>query len=163
MGVRLFCNRALVWCFAGIDYKMLELGFDGIVLGIRTLPMEPHSALMCLDSLRLPSCARNPHISSGRSGAQQDTKVLVQEFWIKSPQKGICLCFIFPRLDPFVKVMFHYGAYKLVSRGTQMPYSAAVDLVTGLGASQLFQTASLGAKVGINHLRGLNMLLFSPF
>ncbi|KAI5657963.1 hypothetical protein M9H77_26756 [Catharanthus roseus] len=27
--------------------------------------------LMYLDSLRLPSCARNPHISSGRSGAQQ--------------------------------------------------------------------------------------------
>ncbi|KAI5680903.1 hypothetical protein M9H77_02130 [Catharanthus roseus] len=29
--------------------------------------------------------------------------------------------------------MFHCGAYNLVPRGTQMPYSAAVDLVAGLG------------------------------
>ncbi|KAI5677342.1 hypothetical protein M9H77_08292 [Catharanthus roseus] len=38
-------------------------------------------------------------------------------FWIKSPWKGIDL------------------SYNLVPRGTQMPYSAAVDLVAGLGAS----------------------------
>ncbi|KAI5677688.1 hypothetical protein M9H77_08638 [Catharanthus roseus] len=62
MGVRLFVNRALIWCLDGIDYEMPKLGSDGLVLGIRTLSMEPHSALMCLDSLRLPSCARNPHV-----------------------------------------------------------------------------------------------------
>ncbi|KAI5658354.1 hypothetical protein M9H77_27147 [Catharanthus roseus] len=33
-----------------------------------------------------------------------------------------------------LKAMFHCGAYNL-PRGTQMPYSAAVDLVVGLGAS----------------------------
>ncbi|KAI5681334.1 hypothetical protein M9H77_02561 [Catharanthus roseus] len=39
---------------------------------------------------------RTDLISSERSGAQQATEVLGQEFfWIKSPQKGICLCFIF--------------------------------------------------------------------
>ncbi|KAI5658180.1 hypothetical protein M9H77_26973 [Catharanthus roseus] len=147
--------------FGCIDYEMPELGFDDLVLGIRTLSVEPHialhvllnlgveAALMCLDSLRLPSCARNPHISSGRSGAQQATEVLDQEFWIKSPPGGICLCFIFPRLEPFVKVVFHCGAYKLVPRGTQMLYSATVDLVAGLGSSQV----SGGFKV-LNHLLG---------
>ncbi|KAI5662163.1 hypothetical protein M9H77_21486 [Catharanthus roseus] len=34
-------------------------------------------------------------------------------------------------------VLFYCGAYNLVPRGTQMPYSAAVDLVAGLGASQM--------------------------
>ncbi|KAI5654273.1 hypothetical protein M9H77_31460 [Catharanthus roseus] len=34
-------------------------------------------------------------ISSERSGAQQATEVLGQEFLIISPQKGLCLCFIF--------------------------------------------------------------------
>ncbi|KAI5663394.1 hypothetical protein M9H77_22717 [Catharanthus roseus] len=34
------------------------------------------AALMYLDSLRLPSCAQNPHISLGRSGVQQATEVL---------------------------------------------------------------------------------------
>ncbi|KAI5656692.1 hypothetical protein M9H77_25485 [Catharanthus roseus] len=53
------------------------------------------SVLMCPDSLRLPSCARNPHIgssisfvkisSSEWSRAQQATEILGQEFWIKSP------------------------------------------------------------------------------
>ncbi|KAI5653298.1 hypothetical protein M9H77_30485 [Catharanthus roseus] len=99
MGVRLFCNRAFVWCLAGINCEMPELRSDGLVLGIRTLS-GVEAALMCLDSLRLPSCARNPHelfretthchcfkeittapthedslsISSGRSRAQQATK-----------------------------------------------------------------------------------------
>ncbi|KAI5666204.1 hypothetical protein M9H77_16057 [Catharanthus roseus] len=54
------------------------------------LNLGVEAALMCLDSLRLPSCARNPHIgssisfvkiiSSGRSGIQQTTEVLGQEF-----------------------------------------------------------------------------------
>ncbi|KAI5677393.1 hypothetical protein M9H77_08343 [Catharanthus roseus] len=37
MGLRLFGNRALILCLAGIDYEMLKLGSDGLVLGIRTL------------------------------------------------------------------------------------------------------------------------------
>ncbi|KAI5653734.1 hypothetical protein M9H77_30921 [Catharanthus roseus] len=36
MGVRLFGNRALICCLAGIDYKMTELGSYDLVLGIRT-------------------------------------------------------------------------------------------------------------------------------
>ncbi|KAI5682248.1 hypothetical protein M9H77_03476 [Catharanthus roseus] len=73
MGVRLFCNRALVWCLAGIDYEMLELCFDDLVKGFGLCPWSPtialhvllnlgvEAALMCHDSLRLSSCARNPH------------------------------------------------------------------------------------------------------
>ncbi|KAI5667380.1 hypothetical protein M9H77_17233 [Catharanthus roseus] len=65
------------------------------------LNLSVEAALMCLDSLRLPSCARNPHIgssisfvkiltffhimfssqiSSERSRAQQATEVLGKEF-----------------------------------------------------------------------------------
>ncbi|KAI5668636.1 hypothetical protein M9H77_18489 [Catharanthus roseus] len=54
------------------------------------------AVLMCLDSLRLPSCARNPHINSGR----------------------------------------------LVPRGTQISYSAAVDLVAELGRLLFFRLAA---------------------
>ncbi|KAI5671119.1 hypothetical protein M9H77_11483 [Catharanthus roseus] len=61
------------------------------------------AALMCLDSLRLPSCARNPHV---------------------------------------------------VPRGTQMPNSATVDLVVGLGASQ-YQYKN-GASVVYDSLIFLN-------
>ncbi|KAI5652882.1 hypothetical protein M9H77_30069 [Catharanthus roseus] len=78
------------------------------------------AALMCLDSLRLPSCARNPHISLERSGVLQATEVLGQEFLDQTSPKG-----------------HRCGTYKLVPRGTQMPYSAAVNLVAGLGASQI--------------------------
>ncbi|KAI5672831.1 hypothetical protein M9H77_13195 [Catharanthus roseus] len=51
------CNRALVWCLAGIDYEMPELGFDGLVLGIRTLSMEPTVTLHVLINLGRRSCA----------------------------------------------------------------------------------------------------------
>ncbi|KAI5649287.1 hypothetical protein M9H77_35292 [Catharanthus roseus] len=40
--VHFFCNQAFVWCLAGIDYEMPELGSDGLVLGIRTLSVKPH-------------------------------------------------------------------------------------------------------------------------
>ncbi|KAI5675670.1 hypothetical protein M9H77_06620 [Catharanthus roseus] len=73
MGV---CNRALVWCLAVVDYEMPELVFDDLVLGSGPCSWSPicgiacffkfgrEAALMCLDSLRLPSCARNPHTYS---------------------------------------------------------------------------------------------------
>ncbi|KAI5672711.1 hypothetical protein M9H77_13075 [Catharanthus roseus] len=35
MGERLLWNRALIWCLAGIDYEMPELGSDDCVLGSR--------------------------------------------------------------------------------------------------------------------------------
>ncbi|KAI5658123.1 hypothetical protein M9H77_26916 [Catharanthus roseus] len=91
-------------------------------------------------------------ISSGRSGAHQTTEVLGKKFLGQISQRGICLCFIFFRLESSVKfffmlsckvvdccfrVVFHCGAYKLVLRGMHMPYSAAVDLVVGLGVSHV--------------------------
>ncbi|KAI5664180.1 hypothetical protein M9H77_23503 [Catharanthus roseus] len=38
--------------------------------GHRIMLCGVEAALMCLNSLRLPSCARNPHIKSGRSETQ---------------------------------------------------------------------------------------------
>ncbi|KAI5666958.1 hypothetical protein M9H77_16811 [Catharanthus roseus] len=70
------CNQALVWCLAGIDYEIPELGSDGLVWGSGLCLWNPtvalhvllnlgvEAALMCLDSLRLPSCTRNPHVGS---------------------------------------------------------------------------------------------------
>ncbi|KAI5667810.1 hypothetical protein M9H77_17663 [Catharanthus roseus] len=67
-------NRALVWCLAGIDYEMPELFSDDLVMGSELCPWSPTVALhihlnsgveavmMCLDSLRLPSYARTPHV-----------------------------------------------------------------------------------------------------
>ncbi|KAI5655077.1 hypothetical protein M9H77_32264 [Catharanthus roseus] len=51
------CNRALVWCLAGIDYEMPELGSDGLVLGIQTLSMEHHCCIICSFKLGRRSCA----------------------------------------------------------------------------------------------------------
>ncbi|KAI5673498.1 hypothetical protein M9H77_13862 [Catharanthus roseus] len=44
MGVRLFCNRALVWCLAGIDYEMPELGSDGLRIALY-VASPPYEAL----------------------------------------------------------------------------------------------------------------------
>ncbi|KAI5673103.1 hypothetical protein M9H77_13467 [Catharanthus roseus] len=60
-------------------------------------------------------------ISSERSRAQQATKTRI-----------VCKVSFY-----VVMVLFYSGAYNLVPRGTQMPYSAIVDLVAGLGASQM--------------------------
>ncbi|KAI5677803.1 hypothetical protein M9H77_08753 [Catharanthus roseus] len=72
---RLFGNRVLLWCLAGIDYEMPELGSDDLVMGFGLCPwsltvalhvllnLGVEAALMCLDSLRPPSCTRNPHKS----------------------------------------------------------------------------------------------------
>ncbi|KAI5654238.1 hypothetical protein M9H77_31425 [Catharanthus roseus] len=60
----------------------------------------------------------------GTVRAQQATEVLGQEFLDQISPEG-----------HMFMVMFHCGAYKLVPRGTQMPYSASVDLVARLGVS----------------------------
>ncbi|KAI5654728.1 hypothetical protein M9H77_31915 [Catharanthus roseus] len=44
MGVRLFGNRALVWCLAGIDYEMLELGSDDLFRGSELCPIPLYVA-----------------------------------------------------------------------------------------------------------------------
>ncbi|KAI5667215.1 hypothetical protein M9H77_17068 [Catharanthus roseus] len=44
---------------------------------------KPEAALMCLDSLRLPNYARNPHVDNSRhTEAWYVAKVLGLEFWI---------------------------------------------------------------------------------
>ncbi|KAI5671791.1 hypothetical protein M9H77_12155 [Catharanthus roseus] len=75
----LFGNRALVWCLDGIEYDMPEFDSDDLVVGSEpcassltvALSVSLHSGvevvLMCLDSLRLPNCARNPHVGSSIS------------------------------------------------------------------------------------------------
>ncbi|KAI5667771.1 hypothetical protein M9H77_17624 [Catharanthus roseus] len=75
LGKRLFGNRALV---IDIDYKMPKFDSDDLVVGSEPCPTSStmalcvslHSgvkaALICLDSLRLPSCTRNPNIGSKR-------------------------------------------------------------------------------------------------
>ncbi|KAI5648867.1 hypothetical protein M9H77_34872 [Catharanthus roseus] len=93
----------LVWCLAGIDYKILELDSNDLVFLSGPCLLSPtvalcislHSsveaALMCLDSLRLPSYARNPHripksFIRGRSYEFQDKVQLLDHafrlhFW----------------------------------------------------------------------------------
>ncbi|KAI5667532.1 hypothetical protein M9H77_17385 [Catharanthus roseus] len=91
-------NRALVRCLAGIDYEIPELISDDLGIGSGLCPwsltivlhvllnLGVEAILMCLDSLRLPSCIR-----------------------------------------PLI----------LVLRGTQIPYSAAINLMEGLVVSQV--------------------------
>ncbi|KAI5670570.1 hypothetical protein M9H77_10934 [Catharanthus roseus] len=45
MRVRLFGNRAIVWCLAGIDYKMSKLDFDDPISGFEPCPWSPTVAL----------------------------------------------------------------------------------------------------------------------
>ncbi|KAI5682234.1 hypothetical protein M9H77_03462 [Catharanthus roseus] len=97
----------------------------GLKLRIWTFPSRPtmtfcvslHSgveaALMCLDSLRLTSFARNPHV-------------------------------VLPRGWALI-----LGTYSLVPRGTQIPYSAAVDLVTGLEQAIGYIETLLSLAIGI--------------
>ncbi|KAI5669245.1 hypothetical protein M9H77_19098 [Catharanthus roseus] len=79
-------------CLAGIDYETPERDSDDLVLGSGPCPWSLTVALhvslnlgveavvMCLHSLRLPSCSRNPHINLGWSWAQQAAEVLGREF-----------------------------------------------------------------------------------
>ncbi|KAI5657059.1 hypothetical protein M9H77_25852 [Catharanthus roseus] len=107
MGVWLFGNRALVWCLVGFDYEKPELDFDDLVSCFELCPWSPtvalhvylnsgvEAALMCLDSLKLPSYARNPHvgssisiINSGHIEARYIAEVLALEFWIHFSLEG---------------------------------------------------------------------------
>ncbi|KAI5668254.1 hypothetical protein M9H77_18107 [Catharanthus roseus] len=72
-------------------------------------------------------------ISSERSGAQQATEVLGQEFLDQIFPEGHMFMFYLFRLEPSVEFLF----VLLLPRGMQMPYSAAVDLVAELGTSQM--------------------------
>ncbi|KAI5675332.1 hypothetical protein M9H77_06282 [Catharanthus roseus] len=97
MGVRLFVIERSYVVWLVFDYEMPELSSDGLVLGIRTLSVEPHCCITC--SFKI-----------GHRAACADVSLFAQTSQLRS--KPSC-------------------------RGTQMPYSAAVDLVAGLGASQV--------------------------
>ncbi|KAI5681104.1 hypothetical protein M9H77_02331 [Catharanthus roseus] len=75
-------------------------------------------------------------ISSERSGAQQATEILGQEFLDQISPEGHISC-----------VLSALVASGLLPRGTQIPYSAVVDLVVGLGASQVV-SEHLGSIIG---------------
>ncbi|KAI5668950.1 hypothetical protein M9H77_18803 [Catharanthus roseus] len=104
LGVRLFCNRALVWCFAAIDYEMPELGSNDLVMGLGLCPWSPTVALHVILNLGV--------------------------------EVALMLCFCF-------------GTYRLVPRGTQIPYSVVVDLVAELVISQVV-SKHLGSVLGLN-------------
>ncbi|KAI5675473.1 hypothetical protein M9H77_06423 [Catharanthus roseus] len=106
----------------GLKLKlMLEFDSDYLVMGSGPCPSNPtvalcvslHSgvevALMYLDSLRIPSCARNPLFSAAY------------------------FMYIFLSVAP--RLGSHFRTYSLVPRCTQIPYSVVVDLVVGLGIS----------------------------
>ncbi|KAI5673451.1 hypothetical protein M9H77_13815 [Catharanthus roseus] len=95
----------LVRCLAGFDYEMPKLDSDDLVSRSGLCPWSPivalhvslnsgiEAALMCLDSLRLPSCVRNPHIGlsiniSGQIEARYTAEVLGLEFWIHFSLEG---------------------------------------------------------------------------
>ncbi|KAI5672960.1 hypothetical protein M9H77_13324 [Catharanthus roseus] len=101
--------------------RCLTLRMDLLEEGRSTLRAWPNQYLR---GHRIMLCGGT--ISSGRLGAQQATEVLGQEFLDQiSQEKHMSM------------VMFYCGTYGLVLRGTQMPYSAAIDLVVGLGVSQV--------------------------
>ncbi|KAI5653255.1 hypothetical protein M9H77_30442 [Catharanthus roseus] len=93
------CNRSLVWCSAGIDYEMPELGSDGLVLRIRTLSVEPPVTLHVLLNSGRRSCA---DIDSGR-GTQISYSAAVDlvENYL-SHQKRLLVLRLVARLRDFV-------------------------------------------------------------
>ncbi|KAI5664538.1 hypothetical protein M9H77_23861 [Catharanthus roseus] len=113
MEVRLFCNRALVWCIAGIDYEML--------------PSVALHFLLNLDFL-----------------AVLETFIFRRGVLVQVSLKGHCC----PGGYAFV-----FETYSLVPRGMQIPYSAAVDLVVGLGMLLERTVDMQGDNNCFNHLR----------
>ncbi|KAI5676835.1 hypothetical protein M9H77_07785 [Catharanthus roseus] len=91
MGVRLFGNRALVWCLAGIDYEMPKLGFDGL------------KSLQRTHTRGLTECSRS--------------RFSISCLLLRLTQDG----------------QGYNKPLNLLSRGTQISYSAAVDPVAELG------------------------------
>ncbi|KAI5668318.1 hypothetical protein M9H77_18171 [Catharanthus roseus] len=77
--------RAITGFLNGIDYEMPELGSDDLIMDSELCLWSPtvalhvllnsgvEGALMCLDSLRLPSCVRTLHIGSNRLRTQSGT------------------------------------------------------------------------------------------
>ncbi|KAI5658975.1 hypothetical protein M9H77_27768 [Catharanthus roseus] len=89
------------------------------------------AALMCLDSLKLPSCAQTPHVGSNISGVKATKEkcflITLHELFLRN-------CIIV--LKKSLKYTYRRGLIehsRSLSRGTQIPYSVAVDLVAGLG------------------------------
>ncbi|KAI5663991.1 hypothetical protein M9H77_23314 [Catharanthus roseus] len=100
MGVRLLVIERSYVVWLVFDYKMQELGSDGLILGIQTLSVEPNCCIICSFKFGRRSCA--------------DVSLFAQTSQLSS--KPSC---------------------SFVPRGTQISYSAAVDLVAELGVSQV--------------------------
>ncbi|KAI5652894.1 hypothetical protein M9H77_30081 [Catharanthus roseus] len=110
----------------GLETKRPELVSDDLVMRSGLFPWSPsvalhvllnsgvEAALMCLDLLRLPSCVRTPHVGSSVSV-------------VKATKEK---CFL-------VTLMIRGASCSLVPRGKQIPYSAAINVVKGLGVSQI--------------------------
>ncbi|KAI5667539.1 hypothetical protein M9H77_17392 [Catharanthus roseus] len=130
IGVRLFGNRTIVWCLASIDYEMQELDSDDLVLGSGLCPWSLTVALYV--SLNL-----------GQTKARLE---LVVKFCFLLCRE--ILLIIGPELGS------RFGTHSLVPRGTQIPYSATVDLVTGLGVSQVvsghLRPVARGVELGVS-------------
>ncbi|KAI5683617.1 hypothetical protein M9H77_04845 [Catharanthus roseus] len=92
---------------------MPELGSDGLVLGIRTLSVEPHCCITCYFKFGVLA----------RDG--------------QGPNKP---------LNFFLNILC--SERTSMPRGIQMPYSATVDLVAGLGVSQVV-SEHLGSILGL--------------
>ncbi|KAI5654231.1 hypothetical protein M9H77_31418 [Catharanthus roseus] len=99
---------------------MPELGSDGLVLGLRTLSVEPHCCITC--SFKFWGIEAALIFRPGVFGSN-----LPRRFFF-----FLILCF----------------ERTSMPRGTQMPYSAAVDLVAGLRASQVV-SEHLGSILGL--------------
>ncbi|KAI5653430.1 hypothetical protein M9H77_30617 [Catharanthus roseus] len=121
MGVRLFVIERSYSVWLVLTTRCQNLVLMASFWGSGLCPWSPTVAL---------------HISSERSGAQQATKVLGPE--------------LLDRISPKCcsRVVFYCGTYNLVPRSTQRPYSTAVDLVAGLGASQVV-SEPLGSILGL--------------
>ncbi|KAI5664426.1 hypothetical protein M9H77_23749 [Catharanthus roseus] len=130
------------------EWSHLKRGVDR--RGCGPIGLRGHCIMLC-GGVRPPSWSQgrpgrnhySTHVDSLSVRAHvfpyhQATEVLGQELLNQiSPEGHMLICFIFPRLELSCdsRVVSHCGTYNLVPRGTQMPYSAAVDLVAGLGVS----------------------------
>ncbi|KAI5677673.1 hypothetical protein M9H77_08623 [Catharanthus roseus] len=107
--VRWIWNRALVRCLAGIDYEMPELISNDLVMRFELCPWSPtvalhvhlnlvvEATLTCLDSFRLSSRVRTPHLTkddqrrTGENGRGICTIRVCTSFYIsKRGSRSIC-------------------------------------------------------------------------
>ncbi|KAI5658943.1 hypothetical protein M9H77_27736 [Catharanthus roseus] len=118
----LFDNRVLVWCLVGIDYEMLELGSDDLIM------------LWDLDFVHFLAAPRTPHVGlsisgvkatkekcfliilhelffvkllhHGRLEAQYAAEVVGMEFFVRVYPEGHVFSFCLLLLEPFLRYFY---------------------------------------------------------